>query len=976
MRVGRPRRLMRLASCLSALAMFVGTSVWSAPPAAAQTAVLALRKSVSLNPPTVPPNERFTYFLSASCSSLSEPCTGVQIVDVLPPELATSAADVELGGQAAAFNYNAATRTATFTMFDPMLPGTIAQVSISVRFPAGTPPGVSATNSGRMTATNAAAVTSNPVTVTVRATSSWRVSKGLASGQIARVGEPLTYRVGLTVAAGGTQPINNARMVDTLPPGVTFVSATGGGTYNPATNTVTWNLGTVTPQANSDVTVSREVTVIFPSPPYQVGDRPNNVVEAFGAPSGDPDQSLGRASYAVTLRGPGDITTAGKRATLLTLGPGQSDTYTVSGANPNPGPLDAFTILDTLPLALVAVQDGQPNVTGTGTPPQVSYGPNAGSQTPVTVSNLGGGRWGATVPASAAVIAASFGTVPVGFSVSFQIRAGIQASGLDRAGNPIPADSPIRNCATVTASSGGTPATPRTSCTDQTVMPLAVLFSKVITSQPVTTPGGTLSWQIGVGVDAASAGELVNPVVTDCLPPGLDLVNPVTPADPRNGSTPANFPPPTSFTRTVNACGTNQVLLTWTWASFSVPRGVSGTIVLNTTVALDAAPGSVTNTATLVGSNLTTALTRTAPLAITSSTLLYGAKQVKGTLDPTFVGLDTIGRTQRGGISTYRAVITNTSDVPVTDLMVIDTEPIPGDVGALVPVPRGSAWQPVFAGNVQSAAPATILYSTSFNPCRPEFTGTNTPGCQPANWTAAPAGGTASVGSILFDFGNYIIPPGGALTFSWDVLTPANAPIGQVAWNSFAYTANRADNNAALVPSEPRKVGLQVVGNPEPPPPGISLVKYVNGIHAPNPPGPNIPAGNDVVFTYLVTNTGTLTLVNIVLVDDQLGTITCPRTTLAPGESMTCTSPTRPAISGQYHNVATVTGYPVDRDGNPAGPPLTDTDTGNYYNGELPDTGAGSGTLIQVGALLLATGFGFLLLGRLGQRGRRRRGAA
>ena len=88
------------------------------------------------------------------------------------------------------------------------------------------------------------------------------------------------------------------------------------------------------------------------------------------------------------------------------------------------------------------------------------------------------------------------------------------------------------------------------------------------------------------------------------------------------------------------------------------------TIDLNTTVALDAAPASVTNTATLVGTNLSAALTRTAPLAITSSTLLQGEKFVKGTLDTSFVGFETVGRTERGGISTYRAVITNISDVP------------------------------------------------------------------------------------------------------------------------------------------------------------------------------------------------------------------------------------------------------------------------------------------------------------------------
>ena len=89
----------------------------------------------------------------------------------------------------------------------------------------------------------------------------------------------------------------------------------------------------------------------------------------------------------------------------------------------------------------------------------------------------------------------------------------------------------------------------------------------------------------------------------------------------------------------------------------------------------------------------------------------------------------------------------------------------------------------------------------------------------------------------------------------YDVATPANAPLGQIAWNSFGYVATRADNNEPLVPSEPRKVGLEVMSGTTPPenPPGISLVKFVNGIHAPNPPGPTIAAGAPVVFTYLVT---------------------------------------------------------------------------------------------------------------------------
>ncbi len=119
--------------------------------------------------------------------------------------------------------------------------------------------------------------------------------------------------------------------------------------------------------------------------------------------------------------------------------------------------------------------------------------------------------------------------------------------------------------------------------------------------------------------------------------------------------------------------------------AFTLPRGQSGTITVNSRVALDAAPASVVNTAVLNATNLSAAIQRTAPVAITSTTLLLGFKQVQGDLDPAFNDFDTIGRTSPGGGATYRAAIANISDVPVTDLVVIDTLPIPGDIGVVFP---------------------------------------------------------------------------------------------------------------------------------------------------------------------------------------------------------------------------------------------------------------------------------------------------
>ncbi|HEX9766045.1 MAG TPA: hypothetical protein VGA36_04725, partial [Nitriliruptorales bacterium] len=68
-----------------------------------------------------------------------------------------------------------------------------------------------------------------------------------------------------------------------------------------------------------------------------------------------------------------------------------------------------------------------------------------------------------------------------------------------------------------------------------------------------------------------------------------------------------------------------------------------------------------------------------------------------------------------------------------------------------------------------------------------------------------------------------------------------------------------------------------------------------------------------VTYTYVVTNTGDVTLVNVTLVDDVLGPIVLPDTTLEPGESVTVTAVHTLSADDPdtIVNVATVTGDPI-----------------------------------------------------------------
>lgn len=102
--------------------------------------------------------------------------------------------------------------------------------------------------------------------------------------------------------------------------------------------------------------------------------------------------------------------------------------------------------------------------------------------------------------------------------------------------------------------------------------------------------------------------------------------------------------------------------------------------------------------------------------------------------------------------------------------------------------------------------------------------------------------------------------------------------------------------------------------DPLPPPaigPQVTLEKRTQGLDADLPPGPTIPAGADVDWTYVVINTGDMLLYRIEVTDDRGVEIRCPRADLEPGESMTCTG-SGVAEECQYLNLGRVVAQGVD----------------------------------------------------------------
>jgi len=87
--------------------------------------------------------------------------------------------------------------------------------------------------------------------------------------------------------------------------------------------------------------------------------------------------------------------------------------------------------------------------------------------------------------------------------------------------------------------------------------------------------------------------------------------------------------------------------------------------------------------------------------------------------------------------------------------------------------------------------------------------------------------------------------------------------------------------------------------------PGIAIEKSTNGQDADSVPGPSLTVGDPITWTYVVTNTGDVTLTDIAVTDSDLGTVGTI-TSLAPGASETLTM-TGTAVAGQYANTGTAT---------------------------------------------------------------------
>jgi uncharacterized repeat protein (TIGR01451 family) len=138
-------------------------------------------------------------------------------------------------------------------------------------------------------------------------------------------------------------------------------------------------------------------------------------------------------------------------------------------------------------------------------------------------------------------------------------------------------------------------------------------------------------------------------------------------------------------------------------------------------------------------------------------------------------------------------------------------------------------------------------------------------------------------------------------------LTQANANAGKVTNTA---TTSGTPPSGARVTSPPSSVTVTIPADP-----GLSILKSAS-------PGTFDQAGTTIHYSYLVTNTGNVTLTGIKVNDllAALSAVSCPSATLSPGKDMTCTATyvttAADVHAGSVANTATVTGDP------PSGSPV------------------------------------------------------
>jgi len=726
--------------------------------------------------------------------------------------------------------------TVTFTAPNPVAGGTTGSVSVNLKFPEGTTPNnFQACFEATMTASNATTATSSQVCLTAEAVQRFSInSVYFAGGGIGTGCNYTTWRIRIANPSGnniGGLNIPNAQVTIQLPAGVTYYSSTQTKLNAPlpaptvSGSTVTFDVGDlIVSQYNRPAYVQIYITLEYNTGTYSPGNVVTNTACLQGSPIGESPINLCDSDTKTLIACDPEVTIL-KYASIQPFNriPGCSGSYAIYPSNEGTTPLTNVVITDTLPSTI------QLNSLSTGT-----YSTYSGTISVEYFTNLNStwtGVPGSPLnPSNSSVMVSSLGlasgeyiralrytfndTLMPGFSTLNAIWLNYTILNNDYLTNQaVMTGDTIRNCANIQAEfqNGFYYGQGCVSFVIADIAPNITAYKYVISTGPYF-PGSTARYRMQF--TNSGTADLLNAEINDNLPSGFEYAGNLA-------ILPQGVAPPLNLTSTPNANGATTVNFDFS----SIPTAGCGNpnfwwqIEFDVTITSGTLPGNYCNNYTVSGSNTNTVKTSTsACLTVNSLPSLSAVKQVQGANDANF---SSSGSTYSGGMQDYRITVTNTGNVGMTEITIIDILPYPNDVGVVDWItPRGSQYQSNLIGAVIpiSLPPGTqIYYSTETNPCRDELGFVGQPsGCVSANWQdyatfmANNSNDISQARSIKFEFGSYILQPGQNLMFEWPARTPVGTPEGFQACNSFGIIAKRTDNGQFLLATEPEKVCVTV----------------------------------------------------------------------------------------------------------------------------------------------------------------------
>ncbi|SDT31847.1 conserved repeat domain-containing protein [Friedmanniella luteola] len=359
-----------------------------------------------------------------------------------------------------------------------LAPGAGASVSVDTQVDPGLADGSSLTARGTLSSPTG---DQDPDTRAARVTSSVVTSADLAVTKTARSSSPIaggqeTYVV--TVSNAGPSRARAVRVVDSLPDGLTFVSAVNpAGTCSADGSDVTCDLGAVEPGAVVVVQLTTRLAAT------SAGRAVRNTVRV-ASDTADPTARNDTASLEQPVSGQNDLQLT-KQVTSGPVVAGQPVTYRMVLSNDGPSQARDVILTDVLPDRLTF---GRVDASGDGS---CVYDPL--TQTPADDDQ----------------VTCSWGTLDVGGSVTVTLTLGVP---VDQ-----PTGQPVVN--TATASASATDPTPATATVSSAVGSRADLsVRKSLLSGP-PTPGQEVRWQVSVQNDGPSVARDVR--VRDAAPAGV-----------------------------------------------------------------------------------------------------------------------------------------------------------------------------------------------------------------------------------------------------------------------------------------------------------------------------------------------------------------------------------------------------------------------------------------------------------------------